>query len=58
MKTIVIPSTVKKIGKNAFKGINKNAVIYLKGMTKKQVKALKKQIKNSGIAKTVKMKTK
>lgn len=28
------------------------------GMTKKQVKALKKQIKNSGIAKTVKMKTK
>ncbi len=58
LKTIVIPSTVKKIGKNAFKGINKNAVIYLKGMTKKQVKALKKQIKNSGIAKTVKMKTK
>lgn len=58
LKTIVIPSTVKKIGKNAFKGINKNAVIYLKGMTKKQVKALKNQIKNSGIAKTVKIKTK
>lgn len=58
LKTIVIPSTVKTIGKNAFKGINKKAVIYLKGMTSKQRKAIKKQIKASGIAKTVKIKRK
>lgn len=58
LKTIIIPSTVKKIGKNAFKGINKKAVIYLKGMTSKQRKSLKKQIKDSGIAKTVKIKRK
>lgn len=58
LKTIVIPSTVKKIGKNAFKGINKKAVIYLKGMTSKQRKSLKRQIKDSGIAKTIKIKAK
>jgi hypothetical protein len=56
LKTIVIKSTkIKKIGKGAFKNINKNATIKLSG-TKAQKARIKKLIKQSGIAKTVKIK--
>lgn len=56
LKTVVIKSTkIKKIGKYAFKGINKNATIKLTG-TKKQKARIKKLIRQSGIAKTVKIK--
>ena len=55
LKTIVINSTkIKKIGKYAFKGINKNATIKLTG-TKTQKARIKKLIIQSGIAKTVKI---
>ena len=56
LKTIVIKSTkIKKIGKGAFKNINKNATIKLSG-TKTQKARIKKLIKQSGIAKTVRIK--
>jgi hypothetical protein len=56
LKTIVIKSTkIKKIGKGAFKNINKNATIKLSG-TKAQKARIKKLIKQSGIAKTVRIK--
>ncbi len=56
LKTIVLQGAkVKSIGKGAFDGINKNATIKIKG-TAKQVKAVRKLIQKSGVAKTVKIK--
>ncbi len=56
LKTIVLQGAkVKSIGKGAFDGINKKATIKIKG-TAKQVKAVRKLIQKSGVAKTVKIK--
>ena len=56
LKTITVDGSVlKTVGKKAFKGISKNATIKVSG-TKKQVKAVKKLIKASGVASTVKVK--
>ena len=54
LKKITIKSSVlKKVGKNAFKGISKKAVIKV---PKKKLKAYKKTLRSKGQAKTVKIK--
>lgn len=54
LKSIKIKSTVlKKVGKNAFKGIHKKAVI---SVPKKQLKSYKKLLKRKGQASSVKIK--
>ncbi|MBO4415876.1 MAG: Ig-like domain-containing protein [Lachnospiraceae bacterium] len=53
LKTIVIYSNkIKKVGRGAFSGINKKAVIQIVG-SEKTFNAIKKKITDSGIAKTV-----
>jgi alpha-tubulin suppressor-like RCC1 family protein/uncharacterized protein YjdB len=55
LKTIIIKSTsISSIGKNAFKDIKKTATIKLSGTASQRAK-LKKLIRKSGIAKTVKI---
>ena len=60
LKIIIIKSKkVKKIGKGAFKNINKKATIYVpKSLSKKQFAKYKKMFKNAGIPKSVKIKKK
>lgn len=56
LKKITIQSTnITKIGKNAFKGIKKNAVIYV---PKKKLKAYKNLLKKAKTPKSVKIKAK
>ena len=56
LKKLQIKSTVlKKVGKNALKGINKKAVIHVPKSKKKSYKKLL-QKKKTGLSKTVKVK--
>ncbi|MBR4183297.1 MAG: leucine-rich repeat domain-containing protein, partial [Lachnospiraceae bacterium] len=55
LKKIVIDvSSLKKVGKKAFRGISEKAVIRLRG-TKKQKNKARKLIEKSGVAKTVRI---
>ncbi len=55
LKTVTIKSKVTSVGKDAFAGINKKATIKIDA-TKAVYKTVKKAVKNSGVAKTVKFK--
>jgi len=52
---IIKSNNITKIGKNAFKGIKKNAVIIV---PKKKLKAYKRLLKKANTPKTVKIKSK
>ena len=62
LKTLRFKGSIKKakIGKNAFKNINKNAKVYIpKSLSKKQQNTFKKALKNKGgMPKSVKFKLK
>lgn len=54
-KTIVIKSASVKVAKTAFKGVNtKKMTIKVSGMSAKQLKAFKAQLKKAGFKGTVK----
>ena len=56
LKSVVIDGeSLNKVGNKAFKGIAKNATIKVSG-TKSEFKAVKKLLKASGVAGTVKIK--
>ena len=48
LTTIVLPSTIKKISANAFKGVPKGATFIIKG-TKDDFERIKKLLKKSGL---------
>ena len=48
LRKIVLPGTIKKISKDAFKGIADDAVFYIKG-TEDDLKRIKKLLKKSGL---------
>lgn len=55
MKTIVIKSASVKVDKTAFKGVDtKKMTIKVSGMSAKQLKAFKAQLKKAGFKGTVK----
>ena len=55
VKTIVIKSASVKVAKTAFKGVNtKKMTIKVSGMSAKQLKAFKAQLKKAGFKGTVK----